>query len=232
MIVSLAVAVGALAQSVSGVGFALVCGPALVAALGPQEGVRTTLLLGILVNITVLARERAHADLGAALALLLPAAVAAPLLALAAKSAPDRLLEALAGSIALVAAAALAVGLRSEAARGRAGAVAASVLGAGMTVVAGIGGPAFALWADNAGWSVERTRSTLQITFLGLNVVTLAALGLPSDGPGLAVAAGSVVTGLAVGAVAARRVSAAAARRTTLALAALGGVAVLVRALV
>jgi uncharacterized protein len=52
-----AVAVGATAQSISGIGFALVASPFLVATLGASEGVRTALVLSTLVNVCVLARE-------------------------------------------------------------------------------------------------------------------------------------------------------------------------------
>ena len=51
-----AVLVGTLAQSVSGIGFALVCGPLLVAALGAQDGVRLAVLLSLVLNVVLLAR--------------------------------------------------------------------------------------------------------------------------------------------------------------------------------
>ena len=229
MIVALAVAVGAVAQSLTGVGFVLVCGPFLVAALGPEEGVRTALVLSAVVNVAVLAREHAHVRWSAVPWLLVPAAVATPLLVGALRAAPDRLLEALAGLAAVVGAAVLAVGLRWRAAQGRAGAVGAGVVSAAMNVVAGIGGPAVVLWADNAGWSRERTRSTLQVYFLALNVVGLASLGLPTGS--LVSPLGGLVAGLLAAAFVTGRVSPAWGRRTTLALAATGGVVVLVRAL-
>ena len=46
-----AVLVGTLAQSISGIGFALVCGPLLVAALGPQDGVRLSVLLSLVLDV-------------------------------------------------------------------------------------------------------------------------------------------------------------------------------------
>jgi len=50
-LVVLAVLVGALAQSVSGIGFSLVCMPFLVGALGAHEGVRLGVVLSLLVNV-------------------------------------------------------------------------------------------------------------------------------------------------------------------------------------
>jgi uncharacterized membrane protein YfcA len=111
--------------------------------------------------------------------------------------------------------------------------VGAAVLSAGMNDAAGIGGPAVALWADNAGWPPEKTRGTLQVYFFALNLVALATLGLPTQALGrYAEELAALVSGSLIGARLSRRISAEAARRVTLALALLGGAAVLVRAVV
>lgn len=230
MIVVLAVALGAVSSVVSGFGFALVCGPALVAALGRAEGVRLTLLLSLLVNLAVLFRERREIAWRTALLLALPAIVTTPLFAVLLDLLPNRAGEALAGFVALVGVTVVAAGVRWPAAAGRRGAVGAGVLSAAMNVAAGISGPPVALWADNAGWSGPRLRGTLQVYFLSLNAVALASLGLPA-GEGLATGVLALVVGVGVGALVVHRVSAAAARRTTLGLAAAGGLAVLVRAI-
>jgi uncharacterized membrane protein YfcA len=98
--------------------------------------------------------------------------------------------------------------------------------------VAGVSGPVVALWAANAQWRADVARASLQAFFLGLNCVALPALGLPEVGPGLLVAC---LVGLAAGSLLgiplARRVTDEAARRLTLLLAATGGAAVLLRAL-
>lgn len=233
LLTAVAVLVGAIAQSVSGIGFVLVCGPLLVAALGPHDGVRLAVVLSLVVNVAVLTRTRRQADLRAVLLLLVPAAAATPLLAWLLRSAPERLAAELAGASAVAGAAALAAGWRWAAAGGRAGAIGAGVLSAAMNVAAGIGGPAIALYAANASWPVPAMRSTAQAYFLGLNVVALISLGPPSVAPGLL--AGCLVAlgiGLSVGAVAARWIAEPSARRITLGLAAAGGAVVLVRSLV
>jgi uncharacterized protein len=228
-----AVLLGALAQSVSGIGFSLVCGPFLVAALGPADGVRLGVALSLALNLVLLLRLRRDVDVAGTLLLLVPAVVATPVLARLLREAPVRLAEALAGAAALLGALALAGGLRLRAATGRGGAVAAGVLSAGSNVVAAIGGPPVALYAANAGWDARTTRATLQLYFLVLNVVALAALGLPEVAPALlAACAAALVVGLVAGAPLARRVPEVAARRSTLALAGAGGLAVLVRATV
>ncbi|MDX6198424.1 MAG: uncharacterized protein QOJ79_1575 [Actinomycetota bacterium] len=233
VLIALAVLVGAIAQSVSGIGFVLVCGPLLVAALGPDDGVRLAVVLSLVVNATMLARTWRDADTRTALLLLVPAAVATPVLARVLRSAPDRLAEGLAGASAVLGAAALATGLRWQAARGRAGAVLAGVVSAAMNVAAAIGGPAIALYAGNADWPATAMRSTAQIYFVGLNVVALASLGFPHVTGGLlAACVTALVGGLLLGGLVAQRVAEPTARRLTLSLAALGGLVVLVRSVV
>jgi len=228
----LLIATGAAAQGVSGIGFGLVCGPILVTALGAADGVRVSVLFSAFINVGVLAREHRHVAWRAAAALLLPAAVATPLLALALRQVPSRAAQVLAGLAAVAGASALAVGLRWPAANSPAGLVGAAVVSAGMNDAAGIGGPAVALWADNAGWPHARTRGTLQVYFLGLNLVAMVTLGLPHQSGGrYAEMAAALVGGYLLGGLLSRRTPHAVARRVTLALALAGGLVVLTRAL-
>ena len=223
-----AVAAGALAQGVTGIGFALVCAPFLVALAGPREGVRIALLLSAGVNVLMLAREHRGVRVGDGLALLVPAALVTPVLAVVVRRADTGVLAVAAGSLAVAAAVALAAGLRLAWAAGRLGAVLAGLASGAMNVLAGISGPVVAAYAENAGWAAEETRPTLQAYFLALNAVALASLGVPRPAPAL-------VAGLAGGWLAgvplARRLPERAARGATLALAAAGGVAALLRGL-
>ena len=228
----LLIAVGAAAQGVSGIGFGLICGPALVGALGPPEGVRISVLLSALINVGVLAREHQHVAWRSAAGLLVPAAIATPLLALALAEVPGRAAQVLAGLAAVTGATTLAAGIRWPAAHSPTGMVGAGVVSAAMNDAAGIGGPAVALWADNAGWPHEKTRGTLQVYFLGLNAVAMLTLGLPhQSGDRYAEMLSALVGGYVAGGVLSRRTSPAAARRVTLALAATGGAVVAARAL-
>lgn len=229
----LAVVLGALAQSVSGIGFVLVCGPLLVAALGPADGVRLAVLLSLLLNLALLTRLWRQVELRRTLQLLIPGVLATPLLAVGIRAVPARPAAALAGGVVLAGVAVLATGLRWEAARGPVGAAAAGVLGAAGNVVAGVAGPVTALWAANAEWRAEVARASLQAVFLGLNCVALPSLGLPEVGGRLLLAClVGMVAGSLLGIPLSRRVGEQGARRTTLGLAAAGGVAVLVRAAV
>ena len=227
-----AVLLGTLAQSVSGIGFSLVCGPLLVAALGPQDGVRLSVLLSLVLNVVLLARLWRLVDRRRTLLLLVPSALATPLLALLVRDLPTRPAAALAGAVVLVGVALLASGLRWHPARGPAGAAAAGVVGAATNVVAGVAGPVVALWAANAEWRADVQRASLQAYFLGLNCVALPSLGLPRVGlPLLLGCLAALGLGAVLGAPLGRRVGEVAARRTTLTLAGLGGAVVLARAL-
>ena len=230
--VLLAVLVGALAQSVSGLGFSLVCGPLLVAALGPQDGVRLAIVLSLGLNAVLLARLWRDVEPVRTLQLLVPSALATPAFALLARSLPERAGSALAGGIVVLGVALLASGLRWHAARGPVGAVAAGVVGAATNVLASVAGPPVALWAANAEWPQRVQRASLQAYFLGLNTVALPALGPPDVSAALlAACAAAVAVGIALGVPLARRLPEPVARRSTLVLAGAGGAVVLLRAL-
>ena len=227
-----AVGAGAVAQAVSGIGFTLVSGPFLVAALGPTDGVRLSVALSLLVNALVLARTYRSADLRQALLLLVPAALATPGWARLLRSASERGAEALAGAATLAGAVVLATGVHWRAAGGRAGAIGAGIVSAAMNVAAGVGGPAVALYAANAGWPAAALRSTGQVYFLALNLVAVITLGPPRvPGEVAAACVMALLIGLAAGLPLAARVPEPVARRVTLGLAGLGGALVLVRAI-
>ncbi len=232
LLVGLSVLVGALAQSVSGIGFSLVCGPLLVAALGAADGVRLGVLLSLALNVVLVTRYRREVDRRGALLLLLPTALTVPLFAVLARAVPERAAAAAAGGVVVLGALLLGSGLRWRAARGRAGAVAAGVVAGATTVAASVAGPPVALWAANAGWPARVQRATLQAYFLGVNLVALPSLGLPRVGARtLLLCLAALGLGAALGVPLARRVHEAAAARATLLLAGAGGAVVLVQAL-
>jgi uncharacterized protein len=226
---ALAVAAGAAAQSVSGIGFALVGGPLLFTVFGAREGVRVAVVLSMLVNVGVLAREHRAVMWRRVLPVLVTALAATPVLAHLLADAHPRALRALAGAVIVVGAALVAAGRTAD--TGLAGGVIAGVVSATMNVLASAGGPAVAVYAAGARWDPLRVRATLQAYFLVLNVVTLAALGGPHWSWMQAIVlvacllAGSVLGGWLIGRVSQQR-----ARTVTLAMAAAGGLGVLISA--
>jgi uncharacterized protein len=226
---AIAVGVGAAAQSVSGIGFALVGGPLLFTVFGAREGVRVAVVLSMLVNIAVLAREHRSVMWRRVLPVLVTALAVTPLLVHLLSSAHPRALRAAAGAVIVVGAALVAAGRTRD--TGTVGGVVAGLASATMNVLASAGGPAVAVYATGARWDPLRLRATLQAYFLALNVVTLATLGRPDWSVTQAVVLVlSLGVGTVVGAVLAPRVSATVARSVTLALAAAGGIAVVVSA--
>jgi uncharacterized protein len=227
VIAALAVAVGAVAQAITGLGFSLVSAPFLVASLGRAEGVRLNLALAAVLNAGLLASEYRSARWRTALHLFVPALVATPVLALALHHVNGKVLSIAAGSLTIISAALLAKGARIRRAGARAGAAMAGVVSAAMNLVGGIGGPPIAMYTVNAGWPTASVRPTLQLFFLGLNVIGVIALGLPQAH---ATAWLGLAVGWVVGLVVARRVPDRAARPAILGVAAVGGVVAILRA--
>ncbi len=226
---ALAVAAGVAAQAVTGFGFSLVSAPFLIAAYRAPAGVQLNLVLSAAVNVAVLAREHRHADGRAAALLLAPAVVAILPAAYVVRRVARGPLTVGAGAVCLAAVAALATGRRFRRGSGPAGTAAAGLVSGAMNVVAGISGPPVVLFALNAAWPPDRLRPTMQLFFLGLNILTLASLGLPHRLPP------TLLLGFGAGVLIARllghRPSPTAVRTGTLLLAATGSVMAISRGL-
>lgn len=228
-----AVLLGAVAQAITGIGFSLICAPLLTLALGGGEGVLMANVLALVVNLIILARGRRQVVWRNAGLLLVSAAVAVPLTAWAIEGVDTDGLAVATGVLILAAVAALARGTRIRSLQGTAGAVVAGAASGAMNVTGGVGGPAVASYALNAGWDPATRRSTFAAYFFGLNVLSVAARGGPETSPGFfAALVAAVVVGYAVGIGPADRLDHDAVRRLTLALAAAGAVAVIVQAVV
>ena len=215
-----AVMAGGFAQSVTGMGFSLIAAPALIALLGPREGVATVVLLGTLTALVPLLRtwrevRVRHTALG-----LVPALLATPVIAYAIRGLDRHLLAVLAGSAIVLAVAALALGLRSNRFRGPRAAVGAGVASAALNVVGGVGGPPVGLYVANAGWEGRVSRPSMQAFFVVQGVATVAALGLVAPAWPLLLAS---LAGTVAGTVIAERVPNAVARFGVLGAAGGGG---------
>jgi uncharacterized protein len=227
-----AAAAGAGAQAVTGFGFSLVAAPIFVQLLGPARAVRWVNLLAVAVNLLILTRDRRHVRPTYALRLLVPAALVTPLVAYAVHRAPAAGLSIVVGLLITASALVLASGRRSARLNGPAGMVVAGGLSGAMNTASGVGGPTVAMYALNAEWPIDMTRPTLQLYFLGLNLLSFIALGGVSLAVrDLAVLLSAIVIGFSAGSVAARRLSAGAVGRAVLAFSVAGGLAAIVRGL-
>ena len=227
-----AVFVGALAQRVTGLGFALVAAPLLVVAAGPFQGVLLANLLSLVISAALLALSWRHVDVRKGVTLtisgvlgVVPGAVAARLLAPGPLQVAIGLLV-VAGLLAAVGTA----GSRSPrdpsiAVTGLAGACSGMMAGA-----AGVGGPALTVYAVRIDWERRAFAATAQLCFAVQGGAALAAKGLPSLAPTrLALVVGALLVGLAAGQWAGPRVSDTTARRAVVLLALLGGAATAVK---
>lgn len=229
---ALGVAAGATAQAVTGFGFALVAAPALVAALGPTQGVSVVCVLGVLASVLPYAREARHTDWRAVALWWVPTLVISLLLGAALAGVDARLLSALSGVAVIVAVALLARGRTSVRLAGRRGAVLAGAVSGAMNLIGGVGGPPVALYAANAGWPIERVRPTLLAFFAVQNAVTVAVIGWVWPSAALVVAlVVALVIGSVLGVALASRLDAAAVRTAVLGVAAAGGAALIAGAL-
>lgn len=221
----LAIGLGALAQSVTGMGFSLVAAPALVVLLGPARGVASVLVLASIASLIPLARDWRHARPREAGRLLLPALVSTPLIAWAVHDLETRWLSIAAGVGVLLGVGLLASGVRLLWLRRPVGAVMTGLSSATLNVVGGVGGPPIGLYAANSDWDDRSRRGTLHTFFLVQNLVTALVLGLVWPGwVELGALAVGAVTGLAIG----PRLPVAAARTGVLVVSLIGGVGLLV----
>lgn len=208
LLAALAVGAGAVLQSATGFGFAIVAAPALVALVGPQATVGALSLLALVVNGLTLAGEGrrprpASGDAAALVAWALPG-LAVGALALAVL--PERLLEAAVGVTVL---AALGVRVVTRAGRPAGGAerasrrrAAAGLLSGALTTSTGLSGPPLVLFLTGRSLDAARVRDTLAVVFLAQGALALAALALFDTlalPEGMAVLAAAAVAGQIVG---------------------------------
>lgn len=216
------VVAGGLSQAITGLGFALVAAPGLVALLGPTRGVGVVVLLATVASAIPLVTQWRDVLVREGASLLVPTLLATPVVGLLVAGADTRAVTAASGAAVLVGVALLWRGLRWRRLHSAAGAIAAGVLSATLNVVGGVGGPPVALYAANAGWPPQQIRATLQAFFVVQGVVTVAVVGFYWPDLGLVV---SLVVGTIVGTRLAPRIAPTTARRAVLVVAALGGLA-------
>lgn len=242
--VALVVLVGAAVQSATGFGFALVSGPALLALLEPAEAVTALLVLGVAVNVLVVAGRAAGGsvrwpDLVRVVVAAVPGLVGGALLL---GVVPKPVLQAVVG-VGVLVAVALQVWRRPAVAAPVPGrvphgsAVVVGLLVGVLTTTTGTNGPPLVLWLERHRLDPADARRTISAVFLALNVlgaVALAAVGHGVTGARpvlLGVLLVCAVVGYAAGAVVFRRMDPRRFRVAGLVLCAVAGLAALASAL-
>ncbi|HNL52696.1 MAG TPA: TSUP family transporter [Actinomycetota bacterium] len=225
VLVAVSLIVGAFAQSVTGLGFSLIAAPAMLALLGPRDGVAMIVVLSALASFIPLTHQWRHIGFRDAGSLLLPTLLATPVVVAALAGADTALVAVGAGVAVLIGVFLLARGASWSWFRGLPGAIGAGIASAVLNVVGGVGGPPVGMYASNAGWAPDHSRATLQFFFLVQNLVTAVVIGFIA--PQWWMLAG-VVIGTLIGALVAGRIPVPAARMAVLVVAALGGASLVV----
>jgi uncharacterized protein len=186
LLAAIATLVGAVVQSATGFGFALLAAPAFLAALDRNEAVATVLVLSLALNALTLAGEGRH-----------PEVLARPLATLLAAAVPGIiggafLLQALSKSLLQVLAGALILLAGALAARGRPGprrppggpaTIGAGVTAGALTSTTTVNGPPIVLWLRHSRAALGETRDTLAAAFAVLNLLgAVAVVSVGGDG--------------------------------------------------
>ncbi|HQR80996.1 MAG TPA: TSUP family transporter [Actinomycetota bacterium] len=214
------IVIGALAQSVTGLGFSLVAAPSLLALLGTRDGVAVVVVLAAVVSLIALVPQWRHTRVRDAGVLLVPTLLATPVVVLALGGVDASLVAAAAGLSVIAGVVLLARGASWAWFRGLPGAVVAGVASAVLNVVGGVGGPPMGMYAANAGWGAAESNATLQFFFLVQNVVTAVVIGLVRPAAWMLVA---LLVGTLAGVLVSGRIPERTARIAVLVVAALGG---------
>jgi uncharacterized protein len=171
-----AVLAGSALQTATGVGFALVSAPLLFAALGPQEAIGTLLVLGAVVGMLIVGTERRRPrPLRRDAAILLAASVPGALIGVAVLRALDETLLQIGVSLGVI----LTLAARRMTTTGPRPAWSAPVAGlaaGALNTSTNTSGPPLMLHLMGRGDDPERVRDTITVVFLGLALVSVAAL--------------------------------------------------------
>lgn len=234
--VVVSVLVGAFAQRITGMGFALIAAPALVILLGPFDGVVLVNLCAVLSSLLILPRVWGHIEWSRFGWLVVPALAGTVAGALVAAHLPGPVLQLGVGVLVVVALTVSLIVTRTEhVATGRTPAIVAGAASGFMNAAAGVGGPALSVYAVSTRWPQAAFAATAQPYFVVIGVASLVGkLGatgwaLPELEPGSwPFVIGALLVGLALGELLHRRIPHRAARIAVIVIAYAGGIAAIV----
>ncbi|WP_022888835.1 sulfite exporter TauE/SafE family protein [Agromyces italicus] len=234
--IALSVFVGAAAQRVTGMGFALIASPALVVLLGPFDGVIVVNLCAVLSSMLILPRVWRDVEWRRFAWLVVPALVGTVAGALVATVVPGPALQLGVGVLVIVAlTVTLLVTRTAQAASGPTPAIVAGTASGFMNASAGVGGPALSVYAVATRWPQTAFAATAQAYFIAIGAAALtgklAATGWawPALDPGAwPFIVGALLVGLVAGEWLAPRVGHRTARIAVIVIAYLGGTAALI----
>lgn len=236
-VVLLAVFVGASAQRITGMGFALVAAPFLILVMGGFAGVLVVNVCAALTSAAIMTRLWSEVDWARWRVLVVGALIGILPGAWLVSVAPGEWLDLVVGALLV-----LGLGAALLVRRPFTGGHGATLLASGafsglMSVTAGVGGPAVSTYAVATGWQQRAFAATVQPYFLTIGLLSVCAkLALsPVASPLSVLAWGGVLATCAVGVAAGERLQAkishVTARRLLVALALVGACAAMGRGL-
>lgn len=224
---------GAVVTRLTGLGFALFATPFLILVMDPYAGVLLCNLLSLVVSVAMLATHWRRVDWRRASLLLAPAPAVIPLGALLARRLPTSHLSILIGVLLLVAILLVARGRPTPALAGTRGALIAGASSSALNVLAGVGGPALALYGASERWVGPGFVATMPVCAIAMNALSLATKGLPHlSGATLLVLPAALVAGSVSGEWVRRRFSGRHNYSALLILAAVGAVTAITRGII
>ncbi|MEB7504690.1 sulfite exporter TauE/SafE family protein [Arthrobacter koreensis] len=175
IVVLASIFVGALAQRIAGLGFALLISPFLVIILGAHAGVLMVNVCGLVSSLLIMFRVWKDVDWSMYRWLAIPAVIGSIPASIAAVYLPAAPMAVIVGAIVLVALGASLVLARNSVVVTGNPAKAIAGFASGVTnAVAGVGGPAVSAYAVMARWPQRPFAATLQPFFVTIATVTLA----------------------------------------------------------
>ncbi|WP_129786175.1 TSUP family transporter [Promicromonospora panici] len=232
--VCLAVAIGATAQRITGIGIALVSAPGLVLMFGPLTAVPLCNLMALLLNVGILLTSPGKIEWRRAATMAAGSAVVILALSPLVQRADQALLQATIG-VAVLVAIALTFWLRTRGRPSGDSMLARLFAGAsagGLGAAAGLSGPPLAIYAVRTGWAGPTFVPTLQGVSAVINVIAVAAAPRISIPPlSWVVLIGALGAGAVAGALLAPRADPRMIQTAALMLAAVGAIVTLVVAL-
>lgn len=174
------VLIAACLHRVSGMGFALVAMPVLIILLGPEEGVKLGLLLGLMVSVVSLGQAWQFVDLRTAALLAFPSLASIPLGVLLAKCISASVLLIVVGAI-LAVLLGLVRFIRPARSKGAVAFPVSTGLVAGFVhALSGLSAPLLTAYAIASRWQHQAFIASSQIVFIVFNTLSIIVWGWSS----------------------------------------------------
>ena len=205
LLIEAAILLGAVVQGTSGLGFNLTAAPIVNAIMPGPQSVGLINLCALLQNAWMLTREKGRVR-WQAFRVLGPALAVGVLIGFGmVRLIPDAVMPVL---VAISALASLVTLVAWRSGSGTGAGITAGVWSGAINTYAGVGGPPVASYLISQGWPHADFLRTLQLVFIGIDIVSLPILGLPAlPWWFYAIAVGCLLAGTGIGSLLRQRLT-------------------------